>query len=396
MALVDIGDWMDEQTGEGVFWYVKRLSANDTQATGGHQAGPYIPKQIIFDAIPSLYRPLSANPDVEFTLAIDSHADLRTVRAVWYNQETRNEARVTRFGGSSSPLLDPEATGALAVFAFRRETETTPPECHVWVCRDAVEEDRVEERIGPVEPGQTRTAPDLFGGTGSPKCWLEPDDLPTEWLTRFPTGEELIRRAIELRPERSTPVDVRLINRRTCEYDLFQSLEEAVELPRIKRGYETIDAFLEHAQSMLQRRRARAGNSLELHIRRIFTEEGLVEGHDFDYRPESEPNREPDFLFPSAAAYHDSSFPEHRLRMLAAKTTLKDRWRQILEEARRVQTKHLLTLQEGVSENQLREIREAGVRLVVPESLHGYYPEAEPGQIQSLQSFIGDVRNLSD
>jgi hypothetical protein len=56
--------------------------------------------------------------------------------------------------------------------------------------------------------------------------------------------------------------------------------------------------------------------------------------------------------------------------MLAAKTTCKDRWRQILNEADRIPAKHLLTLQEGVSEGQFREMNDAGVRLVVPRALH--------------------------
>ena len=42
--------------------------------------------------------------------------------------------------------------------------------------------------------------------------------------------------------------------------------------------------------------------------------------------------------------------------MLAVKTTAKDRWRQVLVEAERVETKHLLTLQEGISEIQYAQI----------------------------------------
>ena len=396
MPLVDLGDWLDENMRPGVLWYVKRLSANDTQATGGHQAGPYIPKTVIFEAIPSLNKPLTSNPRVAFDLAIDSHGDIRKVRAIWYNQHTRDEVRVTGFGGSSSPLLDPDATGALTVFAFRRETPAEPPECHVWVCDTAVDEDRVEERIGPVEPGRTRTWPDMFADLEQPaQCWLEPDQLPPDWLESFPSGAELIRKVIELRPEPSLAADLRLLFRRDCEYDLFRSLEEAVELPRVREGYRTMEAFLKHAQSILQRRRARAGNSLELHVRRILGEEDLVEGQDFDYKKTSELNKEPDFLFPSAKAYYDPSTRESSLRMLACKTTLRERWRQILEEADRIETKHLLTLQEGVSENQFREIQVAKVQLVVPSRLHGLYPSTVQPHLQTLESFIGDLRLLS-
>jgi hypothetical protein len=81
--------------------------------------------------------------------------------------------------------------------------------------------------------------------------------------------------------------------------------------------------------------------------------------------------------------------------MLAVKTTCRDRWRQVLNEADRVATKHLLTLQEGVSEAQHKEMREAGVVLVVPRGLHGSYPKAVRPHLMTLESFIGDVRLLA-
>lgn len=55
--------------------------------------------------------------------------------------------------------------------------------------------------------------------------------------------------------------------------------------------------------------------------------------------------------------------------MLAVKTTMKDRWRQILNEANRVEHKHLLTLQDGISETQFKEMVEAKVTLVVPKTI---------------------------
>ncbi len=400
MPIQDLGDWLDDQKQPGVLWYVKRLSANDTQATGGHQAGFYIPKQIAFNVIPSLSHPGEVNPRVEFTLTIDSHPDVRTVTAIWYNNQyrggTRNETRITGFGGSASPLLNPEATGSLTVFAFRRETEAELAACHVWVCDTAVEEDRVEDRIGPVVPGRPRTWPDLFPDLGGPaRCWLDPDDIPPEWLGRFPTGAEMVRKTVELRPEPSVDVDLRLTRRHGCEYELFRSIEQAVEYPRIAQGYEGMDAFLDHAQSVLQRRKARAGRSLELHVRQILREESLVEERDFSYQPISEGRKRPDFLFPSAQAYQDSSFPSQKLRMLAVKTSLKDRWRQILEEADRIGTKHLLTLDEGVSQNQFLEIEQAGIRLVAPRPLHDRYPRDLRPHLQTLESFLADIRLLA-
>jgi hypothetical protein len=406
---LEIADWIAEYGGENYNWFVKRLSGNDTLANGSHQAGPYIPKGFIFDVLPSINRVDIKNPDLKFNLYVDSHMDAREVRAIYYNNKFsegvkngRNEVRITNFGGGASPLLDPESTGALTVFAFLVRGDATP-ECHVWVCRHATEEDIVEDRVGPVEPGRwvirmaTGTGtPDLF--TAPPvraNCWLEPHELPPTWLTKFPTGMEIIAKAAELRSDALLAPDVRLMRRRECEYEIYKSVEVAIELPVIKAGFDSVEAFVARAQTILQRRKSRSGRSLELHARTIFTEEGLVENTHFTHQPESEPGKSPDFLFPSQAAYKDASFPAANLRMLAVKTTCKDRWRQILNEASRVPEKHLLTLQEGISEPQFQEMVHANVKLVVPKPIIEKFPKSVQPHIQTLESFIGDVRLLS-
>ncbi|MBN9009261.1 MAG: type II restriction endonuclease, partial [Rhizobiales bacterium] len=180
-----------------------------------------------------------------------------------------------------------------------------------------------------------------------------------------------------------------------CEFEIFRSVERAVFLPRVTSGFPSLEDFLGLAQTILQSRKSRSGNSLELHAREILREEGLTQDADFSFKPVVEGGtKRPDFLFPSGAAYDDLSYPAERLRMLAAKTTCKDRWRQVLNEAGRIRTKHLLTLQEGVSEGQFREMREAGVQLVVPAGLHRSYPKEVRPHLQTFESFIGDVRLL--
>jgi|APTNR8051073442_1049403.scaffolds.fasta_scaffold08461_4 hypothetical protein len=405
-ALADLSDWMDEHSKPHVVWYVKRLAANDTLASGAHQAGPYIPKDFLFDVFPSLNKQEEKNPDKHFELRIDSHTDVREVRAVWYNNKfrggTRNETRLTNFGGGNSPLLDPDSTGSLAVFAFHRASNGDASICHVWVCDHEVEADLVEERIGPVEPGKWRIwSIDeserglFFAPPVRSSCWLEPHEIPPLWLTGFPSAAEIIRKTIELRSSHGKTPDVRLMQRRECEFEIFRSVERAIELPAIQNGFTTVDDFIARAQTILQRRKARSGRSLELHTREIFIEEQLREGEDFSHQPESESGKRPDFLFPSQTAYQDSAFPAKRLRMLAVKTTCKDRWRQILNEASRIERKHLLTLQEGVSEGQFREMSEAGVQLVVPAQLRNAYPGTVQQHLQTLESFIGDVRLLN-
>ena len=293
MALADLSDWMEDHAGPGFVWYVKRLSGNDTLANGAHQAGPYIARDFLFTMFPGIDRTDVKNPDTRFDLYIDSHADHRKVRAVYYNNKFhenpkggRNEARLTNFGGAASALLDPESTGALTIFAFALDDVGAATEAHAWVCRHGTEEDLVEDRIGPVEPGRYLIWPS--GGAGNTlslfslptpsSCWIDASDMPPQWLTKFPTGAEIVRRSVELRPLPGLVPDKRLIKRRECEFEIFRSVEEAIELPHITAGFSNVEDFIARAQTILQRRKARSGRSLELHAREIFLEERLVEG----------------------------------------------------------------------------------------------------------------------
>ena len=405
----DFSSWVNRFARRHSFWFAKRLSANDTQATGGHQAGFHIPKRIVFRAFPALDRPDEENPDARFELHIDSHAYSRKVRATWYNNRlrggTRNETRVTSLGGKKSALLDPDNTGALAIFAFMLGADEDAGQCHVWICRSAAEEDLAESHlVGPIEPGKyalwSPHYEEIPSQLPAPPQSVEEHlqtrlEFPPEWLQNFPSTSELADRIVQAVPTADAPnPDMRLKRRCDGEYELFLSVEEATELPVIRSGFPGVDEFVERANSILQRRKARAGRSLELHVREILEEEGLKSGRDFEHGVESEPGRRPDFLFPSRERYLDADFPAERLRMLAVKRTCRDRWRQILNEAERIPVKHLLTLQDGVSKNQLQEMNESGVRLVVPEPLMKCYPKEIREQLMTFGDFIREVNAL--
>ena len=399
MESSDLTEWIERCSQHSSVWYIKRFSGNDTLANGANQSGPYIPKAVLFRAFPQLNQKHRLNPDVRFSLAIDSHSEERMVRATWYNNRfhggTRNETRFTGLGGVRSAILDPENTGAVVIFVFVAFGTTTS--CKAWVCRTANEEATVEDYFGPIEPGlgtvylphPSDECPQSLSLLGQPRdCWLQPHELPSAWLTRFPKGAEIASKAVKMRPEANRSPDVRLLRRRECEYQLYRSIEDAVELPILRGGFASVDEFARHANSFMQRRKVRSGQSLEIHTRMILEEEGLKEGIDFSHQPETEDGKRPDFVFPSQSAYQDPTFSDGQLSMLAVKTTCRDRWRQILNEADRIGQKHLLTLQEGVSERQFREMSLAGVQLVVPAPLIRKYPKRIRTEIQSFGSFV--------
>ncbi|MEO1989242.1 MAG: type II restriction endonuclease [Martelella sp.] len=170
---------------------------------------------------------------------------------------------------------------------------------------------------------------------------------------------------------------------------LFRRLERHIVSDRLVNGFMAgseadVDGFLAFSLSVQNRRKARAGQSLENHLEALFQAHGIryVRG------AETENRHKPDFLFPGIAEYCDAAFPSHRLTMLGAKSTLKDRWRQVLTEAERIPEKHLLTLEPAISEHQTDQMRQACLQLVMPKKLHDTYRPVQQKWLLALDNFI--------
>lgn len=103
---------------------------------------------------------------------------------------------------------------------------------------------------------------------------------------------------------------------------------------------------------------------------------------------------EPDILIPSVEAYLNPKYPLDRLCMIGVKTTCKDRWRQVLNEAQRMKQRHILTIQPGISSNQMEEMRKAGVSLIVPKHLHKKYPSDRKLQIYDVADFLKYAKTI--
>ena len=406
----DLELWLSRVSQPGWVWYLKYLAANDTYAKRNvHQGGPYLSKELLRTAFPQLTRRARSerNPDLQLSVEISSHRIAHDIRVVWYNSRQlehrpkgRDEARMTNWGGQDHPLLTAEATGSLVVFAFQQSAPGHDAQgCEVWIADNPTEEDEVTAIVGTVEPGKgvmyvpSQTLP-LFGQrTQASPCILTLAEIRGEWMTALPSGEDILEMTLHRSPSAARlRVDARLMRRRACEYELFQSLENHVVLPRVRQGFTTVEEFVSFAHTVTNRRKARAGRSLELHARAIFNEEGVA----YSWTPKTEGKRTPDFIFPSIRHYQDAQWPESKLRLLAAKTTCKDRWRQILNEAARIRVKHLLTLQEGVAENQFLEMKEEGVQLVIPAGLIKAYAESVQDELITLETFIREVTSLEN
>jgi hypothetical protein len=129
----DLVEWLDEHGAPAFVWYVKRLSGNDTLANGSHQAGPYIPRDFLFEIFPALNRREVKNPDVRFNLYVDSHPDVREVRAIWYNNRFHDtgaaRGRASRASAAATPPCSTQKAQARSPYlrfsGFRRARRPT-------------------------------------------------------------------------------------------------------------------------------------------------------------------------------------------------------------------------------------------------------------------------------
>ena len=170
---------------------------------------------------------------------------------------------------------------------------------------------------------------------------------------------------------------------------MFRRLERRIVAERIANGFLSagdadVDGFLGFSLSVQNRRKSRAGLALENHLEALFGASGIryVRG------AQTENRNKPDFLFPGAGEYLDPVFNPARLTMLGAKSTLKDRWRQVLSEAERIPKKHLLTLSPGISENQTDEMRAKHLQLVIPKRLHDTYRPTQQAWLMDVGEFV--------
>jgi hypothetical protein len=67
-----------------------------------------------------------------------------------------------------------------------------------------------------------------------------------------------------------------------------------------------------------------------------------------------------------------------------------------LSEAVRIEEKHLLTLEPGISENQTNEMQAKQLRLVIPRRLHATYRPAQQAWLMDVTEFLRLVRERQE
>ena len=248
--------------------YIKRLSANDTGASGAHQVGVYFSKDFLANVFPSIDTTVIENPSVSLESVVVNPLPKFSsrVRAIYYNNrffgKTRNEKRITRWGGKRSPLQNVDLTGAAAVFAFNKAPGTDANSLEVWVCNSLNEETELEAFIGEIIAGEPMYGPASQLLIGIDARYQKNDfiEMPTSWEVNFPSGSELVTYISENLKSYHLDPDKLLISRRDAEYSLFKKIEEHYMLQKVREGFQNMDEFLATANSVSNRRKSRSAS----------------------------------------------------------------------------------------------------------------------------------------
>ncbi len=326
----------------------------------------------------------------------------------WYdardNHPTRTEYRLYY---SANPVIDAAVTGDLVVIGQTGENKlaviiapqgSTSEQQLLWlfgleevgarfVIRDFTEEDTQLNFAGQYIITSLgfevrETAPDFL------------EDLINRFGVSFPTTAQFSAYA------RSTLTDVSpteepdntLMAWLEREELLFKTLEKHIVALKLQQGFgeqgTDMDEFISFSLSVQNRRKSRAGFAFENHLAHIFNACEIQ----YSKGAKTERHNKPDFLFPSIDYYHNANFTTQLLTMLGVKTSAKERWRQVLAEADRIDNKHLITLEPAISKNQTDEMIAQNLQLVLPQPLMETYTEEQQADLITLSDFIGIVR----
>lgn len=387
--------------------FVKKLSLNDrdwARLPNKHQAGVYVPPR---ERDGGFFPPLltKERDDLEaaevreafFTIDWPEVGETKQARLVHYTSKG-TETHMTRLPKSAFRNLAPASllvVGRGRDGAYRALTlDSEGADCETLssildlpldftaglFTLKAVKHDREEKALTFIEE-VVRAFFDGTIATLSTKYGSMPDtaNLAATARARFMADNDLAN----MNPFVMTkPGDAIRAISRGIEYEIFKDLQmrgRAVELVRLVLGddpkavspekalrsiiveFPKIDAIL---LSAAQQRKSRAGYSFEHHIEAMLIDGGIP----FEKQVVIEAKKRPDFILPSRVLYDDARRTVKEALVLSAKTTLRERWKQVGQEMKNCDL-YLATVDENIAGNAIEDMAPQGIVLVVPESL---------------------------
>lgn len=366
---------------------LKFISPNDVGRTGSHQYGYYLPKAIWEAYTPYPPEKNKNNAHLVKILWQDGRETKSCIK--WYGKGTRSEYRLTRFG-RDFPYRTTDNVGDLLIII------PTSSNSFLGYVLDLEEDiESIEAALGIELTGAWA----LYDASIPPSPESEDDCIDRLFrdfcknIEQFPPTavfSEKTRFALLncIKTFKDRTPDHQLLDFMSAEYKLFRLAERCLCQRDINRLFESVEDFLSTAARIMNRRKSRAGRSLENHV------EFILRSYEIPFEMRPDVDGKPDIIIPSRTQYKNPKFPLSKLFMVGIKTTCKDRWRQVLNEAKRIPHKHILTIQQGISVNQLREMHKSNVSLIVPKPIHKQYPTGTSIQITTLDSFIQKIKRV--
>jgi hypothetical protein len=204
----------------------------------------------------------------------------------------------------------------------------------------------------------------------------------------FPTTQTMASLSWENTDVDINDADSALITWLAKEESIFRAIEKIVVQEKLDSSFESVDDFINYSLSVQNRRKSRMGFALQNHLAELFTKRKIK----FQTQKTTEGKNKPDFLFPGQEQYLNTDFDASNLYMLGAKSSCKERWRQLLTEANRIQTKHLCTLEQAISPDQTNEMKSQSVILVIPDIFRKTYTQEQQREIWTVHQFIEVVK----
>ena len=380
---------------------LKKLSRNDcswADDRGKHQYGPYIPADIRESGfLPSLHNKNKSKPHIfetEFITFWPSTAELKASNLKHYS----NKGPETHFTGVPKDEFTLLTPASLLIGGVLAEPLGAAYHWFMTIDSASLEAELLESILD--------IGADFHHGLYSPELLQqsEPDESDIliqelnealqkgtietfiNRLSKLPSPNEFAHQAqvaylneyklLSLDPYgMENPGDAIMRISRDIEYKLYKRSElryRASEVVRIihqggsdmirsvVHGFPKLDAIFLSAS---QNRKSRAGLSFERHISKMLQdgnirfEEQAVTGR-----------RRPDFVMPNVQQLNVADRSFNDALILSAKTTLRERWKQVPMEKLNCAV-FLATVDDRISSAAIADMEEQGIRLVVPESL---------------------------
>jgi hypothetical protein len=235
----------------------------------------------------------------------------------------------------------------------------------------------------------------VLGGYGATEHGLYTSALAAN---KLPSTREMADAGVELATKvkgSDLSPDDRLYFSLAAETELFFALNDALGQrwldEQVKKGA-SFASVAGYVMGTAQSSKSRRGTSLQNHFAAVLDAAGVP----YTAQCQTEGKETPDFVVPGCKEYHDEKRPDERLRMVACKSTVKERWRQVLKEAERIPEKYFLTLDPALTDDTIRAMIAQTLLPFLPKAIldEKYAKRTTRDQLRTVTELVDELRAI--